>query len=42
MVLRPRTKLKKANRNKRCSKCGAMILKNGKVVRCRKCAKVVS
>lgn len=39
MVLRPRTKAKKANKQKRCPKCGALVGNKGKLVRCKRCAK---
>ena len=39
MVLRPRTKLKKERKSKRCPKCGALVGNKGKLVRCKKCAK---
>lgn len=38
MVLRPRTKSKIARKTKRCTKCGGMIGKKGKRVRCKRCA----
>ena len=41
MVLRPRTKARIANKTKRCPKCNALVGKNGKLVRCKRCAKAL-
>ncbi|WP_437201510.1 hypothetical protein [Planctomicrobium sp. SH664] len=42
MVLRPRTKFKIERKTKRCTKCGAMVPKKGKKVRCKKCANPIA
>lgn len=42
MVYRPRTKFKIDRKGKRCGKCGAVIGKKGKRVRCKRCAKPVA
>jgi len=42
MVLRPRSKLKIARKQKRCGKCNALIPYKGTKVRCKRCSKAVA